>query len=302
MRLTDPTTSSQPASRGGTPDEVLAAALDLARAAAVDEAGDASLVGDHLGATADGERLVRHTFAVAGSTARAYPGWYWSVELSRASRGKYATVDEVVLLPGVGALLPQLWLPWAERVQPGDLGPGDLLPPPVDDPRLVLRVGDVEALSVSDCADILIEQGLGRPRALSFDGRLDAAERWYAGDSGPDTPIAQQAPARCRTCGYHVRLVGGLGQVFGVCANSWAPDDGKVVSIDHGCGAHSETVAISNQLWDAPSVEHEYDLTLIETLAVGADVTAEAEGVAELDEHTPGSVEDAEPAEPYGHS
>jgi hypothetical protein len=26
-----------------------------------------------------------------------------------------------------------------------------------------------------------------------------------------------------------------------VCANEWSPDDGKVVSFDHGCGAHSET-------------------------------------------------------------
>jgi hypothetical protein len=267
--------------------------VDLARAAAVAEAGGASLVGGHLGVTADGERLVGHAFAVAGSMARAYPGWYWSVELSRASRGKYATVDEVVLLPGVGAILPQPWLPWAERLQPGDLGPGDLLPPPVDDPRLALRVADVELLSDGD---MLLEQGIGRARALSFEGRLDAAERWYAGDSGPDTPIAQQAPARCLTCGYHVRLVGGLGRVFGVCANSWAPDDGKVISIDHGCGAHSETVAVSTQLWDAPTVEHEYDLMLIETLAVGADATAEP------DERTPGSVEDAEPAEPYGHS
>lgn len=28
--------------------------------------------------------------------------------------------------------------------------------------------------------------------------------------------------------------------MFGVCTNEYAPDDGKVVSLDHGCGAHSE--------------------------------------------------------------
>ena len=33
---------------------------------------------------------------------------------------------------------------------------------------------------------------------------------------------------------------GPLGRVFGVCANEFAPDDGRVVSLDHGCGAHSE--------------------------------------------------------------
>ena len=34
--------------------------------------------------------------------------------------------------------------------------------------------------------------------------------------------------------------MGPLGRVFGVCANEFAPDDGRVVSLDHGCGAHSE--------------------------------------------------------------
>ena len=31
-----------------------------------------------------------------------------------------------------------------------------------------------------------------------------------------------------------------LNLLFGVCANKWSPDDGRVVSIDHGCGEHSE--------------------------------------------------------------
>lgn len=30
--------------------------------------------------------------------------------------------------------------------------------------------------------------------------------------------------------------------MFGVCANKMAPDDGRVVALAHGCGAHSETV------------------------------------------------------------
>jgi hypothetical protein len=37
-----------------------------------------------------------------------------------------------------------------------------------------------------------------------------------------------------------VRLDGPLGRVFGVCANEYAPDDGRVVSVDHGCGALSD--------------------------------------------------------------
>ena len=37
----------------------------------------------------------------------------------------------------------------------------------------------------------------------------------------------------CRSRGEFDRL-------FGVCANKWSPDDGRVVSLDHGCGEHSE--------------------------------------------------------------
>ena len=43
---------------------------------------------------------------------------------------------------------------------------------------------------------------------------------------------------------HHLRLPGAAGRAalrrFGVCANGNANDDGKVVSLDHGCGAHSE--------------------------------------------------------------
>ena len=38
-----------------------------------------------------------------------------------------------------------------------------------------------------------------------------------------------------------MKLSGSLGALFGVCANEWSPDDGRVVAFDHGCGAHSET-------------------------------------------------------------
>jgi hypothetical protein len=31
-----------------------------------------------------------------------------------------------------------------------------------------------------------------------------------------------------------------LRATFGACGNTFAPDDGRVVSADHGCGAHSE--------------------------------------------------------------
>jgi hypothetical protein len=115
------------------PDQACAEAVDLARNAVVDVAGAAD-VGDHLGVQADGERIVTHLFASADP---AYIGWRWAVTVVRAPRAKVVTVSETVLLPGPGALLAPDWVPWHDRLRPGDLGVGDLLPAPPDDERLV---------------------------------------------------------------------------------------------------------------------------------------------------------------------
>ena len=277
--------------RGPVLDAACAAAVELAYEAAVAEAGSPAFVGDHRGVSAEGDRLVLHRFM---SRVPAYRGWYWAVVIARAPRAKAVTVAEVVLLPGDDALTAPEWVPWSERVQAGDLGVGDLLPTAADDPRLALRNSDVELLA--DDA-LFLELGLGRPRVLSLEGRELAAARWYEADSGPSAAIARSAPAQCGTCGFYVRLVGALGQLFGVCGNEYAPDDGSVVSDDHGCGAHSEALVM-------PSAHPQpvlLDDDAIET------VTAEPEASTEPPAHEPGAVEQAEQAagtdnEPYGHS
>ncbi|HEX3708045.1 MAG TPA: DUF3027 domain-containing protein [Mycobacteriales bacterium] len=217
-------------------DAVGAAAVDLAREAAESEA--AGLVGEHLGADADEARVVTHYFATLDP---GYVGWRWAVTVARASRAKNVTVDDVVLLPGADAVLAPEWLPWSERLRPGDLGAGDLLPTSADDPRLIAAYFSTED---ADEAAIGYEVGLGRERVLSYDGMLDAVDRWYAGAPGPRADVAKVAPASCATCGFFVPLAGGLRQAFGACANGFAPDDGKVVAVDHGCGAHSEAVVV----------------------------------------------------------
>ncbi|KQX62776.1 DUF3027 domain-containing protein [Angustibacter sp. Root456] len=221
-------------SRPATADAALVAAVDVALAAAQDVAEPGS-VGEHLGATGEGERVVTHAFAC---TSTAYRGWQWSVTLARAPRSRTVTVSEVHLLPGADSVLAPQWLPWADRLAPGDLSPGDVLPKRVDDP--LLEQG-FEATGDEDIDAVAVwELGLGRPRVLSPAGRDEAAQRWYDGEHGPHDPHAEQAPAQCTTCGYFVPMAGALRQVFGVCANQWSPSDGKVVSLDHGCGAHSE--------------------------------------------------------------
>jgi hypothetical protein len=254
------TTASRPAARqSAVPDAACAEAVDLARAAAVELGGDD--VGDHLGVLADDERVVTHQFAC---TNAGYRGWAWSVTVARAPRSKLVTVDEVVLLPSDDAILSPEWLPWDQRLRAGDLGVGDLLPTRADDPRLVpswfsgdddLDFAEAELDEpTSLMREVGLEVGLGRTRVLSLYGRLDAADRWYAGDAGPDSPMAKAAAAPCGTCGFYLPLSGSLRLAFGVCTNMITPDDGKVVSADHGCGAHSEAEEVPPLLPEPPPV------------------------------------------------
>ena len=135
-------------------------------------------------------------------------------------------------------MLSPEWVPYAERLAPGDVGPGDVTPYLADDPMLV---AGFEATGDEDVDQVALwELGLGRPRVLSAEGREVAAQRWYEGESGPTAAVAAKAPAPCSTCGFFVPMAGALRAVFGVCANEWSPSDGRVVSLDHGCGAHSE--------------------------------------------------------------
>ena len=225
------------AARTSKPDTVGVQAVDAAREALL-QLVSPDEVGEHLGHATEGERVTTHYFACVRT---GYRGWRWSVTVARAARQKHVTVDEVVLLPGDDALVAPPWVPWRERIQPGDLGPGDLLPVEEDDPRLVPGyLADDEEIDQDTVRAVTDEVGLGRPRVLSLEGRDLAAQRWYDGSHGPEAPIAQSAPAPCGSCGFLVRLAGPLSRVFGVCANAYANDDGRVVSFDHGCGAHSE--------------------------------------------------------------
>ena len=210
------------------------AAIELARHA-LEEVTDPITVGEYLAAAPEAERLVTHLF---DCTLSGYRGWRWAVTLSRVPRSRTATVCEMALLPGEEALLAPAWVPWAERLEPGDITRSDRLPRKETDERLE---PGWEATGEDADAVALDELDLGRPRVLSAQGVASAAERWYGGDHGPDAEGVRKAHATCSTCGFFVPMAGALRAIFGVCANEWAADDGSVVSLDHGCGAHSET-------------------------------------------------------------
>ena len=223
-------------------DTALVAAVDTAREAAVLEGG-ADTVGAALGVVMEDERLATHTFECLNP---AYVGWQWAVTLARAPRAKAVTVSEVVLLPGLTALVAPPWLPWSERILPGDLAPGDVLPTPADDPRLVAGLtGEDDLESVASRSPLepgAWEIGLGRVRVLSPLGRDDAADRWSEGEFGPQSAMAKQATLECVTCGFMLPMDGPMGQLFAVCANELSPADGRVVTLSYGCGAHSEAM------------------------------------------------------------
>jgi hypothetical protein len=219
--------------------EAVARARDAAVEEAAEEMGAASAaeaVGEHLEARPEDGGAVTHFFAARHG---GYRGWQWSVTLACPDEESPVTVSEVVLLPGDDAVVAPSWLPWEERVRPGDLGVGDLLPAPADDPRLVPGYVASDDPAVEEVAR---EVGLGRRVVLSREGREAAAQRWTDGAHGPHADMARGAPAHCGTCGFLLPVAGALRGVFGVCGNAYSPADGAVVAVEFGCGAHSDVV------------------------------------------------------------
>jgi hypothetical protein len=105
-----------PAWRTGKPDAFLAAAVDAARTA-VEGITAPATIGRHVGAKSEGDRLVTHLFE---SRLAGYQGWHWFAVLTRNSRSKVVTVNELGLLPSEDSILAPEWVPWAERVRPED--------------------------------------------------------------------------------------------------------------------------------------------------------------------------------------
>ncbi|MEU6143095.1 DUF3027 domain-containing protein [Streptomyces sp. NPDC047081] len=268
--------------RSRTTDRLCAEAVDLARAAA-EEAAAPGVVGEHAGLTSEGDRVVTHFFECK---ELGYRGWRWAVTVARASRAKIVTLDEVVLLPGPDALLAPEWVPWSERLRPGDMGPGDLLPTDAEDLRLepgysgddepvpsspvseemaeLVEAEDAEvtagtpanlpvAPARGSITSVAEELGMRRARVLSRYGLHVAADRWDEA-YGAKTPMAQAAPATCVSCGFLQPIGGSLGQAFGVCANEFSPADGRVVSLSYGCGGHSEAAVMPKPPVPAPPV------------------------------------------------
>lgn len=243
---------------------------DTALAAVIETAGDESAVGGLRGVdtVSDGLVSVRYECLLPG-----YIGWEWAVDLAVVEGT--ATVCESALLPGDQALLAPAWVPWSDRVRPGDLEPGMVLPYIADDPRLIpgyTATGDADLDEMA-----IFEFGLGRERVLAPEARDAVVDRWYRGSHGPSAASAVSSSAMCSTCAFWAPMAGSFRTMFGACTNEWSPSDGRVVSVDHGCGAHSQTEA-ERRLSEWPGIDPVVDSGAVDAL----DLTAEPEPEPEV--------------------
>lgn len=251
----------------------LASGVDLARAAVEEFAGGG--VGEHLGSAVEAAFSTTHRF---GADLPGYRGWYWACVLALVPGGEL-TVDEIALLPGDEALVAPEWVPWEKRVRAGDLGAGDLLPPPDDDERLVPG----HALTGDEQLDELAAPiGFGREQHLSLEGRSGAAARWAA-ERGPEAEIARSAAHHCGSCGFLVPLAGSLSTMFGVCANEYSAD-GRVVHLQYGCGAHSAVEVPGSA---GPATLEAYDDAAVDVVVLPQHLAATARARAEAEQNEP---------------
>jgi hypothetical protein len=168
-----------PVWRTGKPDAVLAAAVDFARTA-VEGIAPAEQIGQHLGAKTEGDRVVTHLFE---SKLAGYQGWQWYAVLTRNSRSKVITVNELGLLPSEDSILAPEWVPWAERVRPEDAQDDETAYDGIADDAVDADAEDLVAAADSD----------GDDGAASDGDVSDASEaETDSGDAGE--PAADQYP------------------------------------------------------------------------------------------------------------
>jgi hypothetical protein len=171
-----------PVWRTGKPDAVLAAAVDVARAA-IEGIAPAEQIGAHLAAKSEGDRLVTHLFE---SRLPGYGGWQWYAVLTRNSRSKVVTVNELGLLPSADSILAPEWVPWAERVRPEDeQGEEEPAAAPAR-PEDAAAAGPAAAAAGVDAAS-----GADVPDGAPADDSFGTNDAPYVHDEDDELPIAQ---------------------------------------------------------------------------------------------------------------
>ncbi|TFB70575.1 DUF3027 domain-containing protein [Cryobacterium glaciale] len=107
-------TDSQPAK---PTDATLLAAVDLARTALLEITSD-DTIGEVIGHIDEGDLVVSLLF---DCLMTGYPGWRWTVSLSRVDENSEPKVLETELTPGDDSLLAPEWVPWSDRLVDDDI-------------------------------------------------------------------------------------------------------------------------------------------------------------------------------------
>ena len=136
--------------------------VDLALEAIREVADEDSHIGNYL----DRDLVDSSTIIRFASTHPGYPHWRWCVAITGDEA--HASVNEVWMEPGDGALRIPEWKPWSERIRPGDLGAGDVVETDPKDPRLTAGytgIADVDGAEAPERAcdrrRLRLLQGLG---------------------------------------------------------------------------------------------------------------------------------------------
>ena len=203
-------------------------AVAAAREALGDVAADHE-IGDHIGVTGLQANVATHRFE---ANVPGYTGWEWNAVIACATGSDTITINEVALIPATGALEAPEWVPYSERLRPGDLGPGDIME---------LSPHDARVTDDSFSRHAFTFPGRETKHYLTEQGLRDAEKRWRTGDYGPNSEFAEKATLYCRSCAFYLPMGEPVGDNFGVCTNEYSAD-GHVVAASYGCGAHADTV------------------------------------------------------------
>jgi hypothetical protein len=157
---------------------VTAAERETLAREALAEITAAGTFGDFISETDEGEGVYTLLFA---ATMGGYPGWHWTVGVAELPDSA-PTVLEAELMPGDGSLLAPEWVPWSDRLVPGedidalvDLDDADDLDD-IDDPDDIDDIVDgIDFESVvepDETSDLLAmgEDEQGQPESETDDG------------------------------------------------------------------------------------------------------------------------------------
>jgi hypothetical protein len=180
-------------------DEVLATATDQARSA-LERITPADTIGEPLGYIVEGEHVLSLLF---DCLLNGYPGWRWTVSLSRVDSDAEPQVLETELTPGDDALLAPEWVPWSDRLADAkvaeELAAAELAGDDFDDDDAADDDDDDDTDDDADAdvnADDIDDDGVDPLDGVDVDEALSAAQSASAGSAAAQQDEAQTGQAQ----------------------------------------------------------------------------------------------------------